>query len=273
MRLYHAFPRKQARQPPTSSPCLASTGALAILESILTSGILLTYENLKVRWNDPYGRLKANDLTIEQRRFCVTALNDDREIAEHSRTFGPIALGFSAAFVRRLGGFPVFYLPSPLPGQSPNTVAHTDNVGVSMMYRLAEIRHTLEAVRDLSPEARHELTQDVVDLDNAIGAVRFLGNILYLTDHLLEGDDLQFRYYKQQEWRIIAGLLAPAALTEATIYKGKAATLIRTFLGANIASFIEDVAIVGGNDYDIEDVALAFSRAGLAPVVRSIPPA
>lgn len=251
--LYHSFPRAATMvSHRLNGKCgnnfsISESGALDILDSILDSGILLTPEHISIPWDDPYGTAKANELKITQFRFCLTALNNNEDIVRHSTVFGPIALGFSTHIVRKLGGFPVFYLPSPIIDNSKE-LEYFDKVGVSLLYRIAEIRAILESIEKLPKELKNTITSHSADFDNTIGAIRFIGNILYLTDNLKKNDPDELRYYRQQEWRIIAGLDSHDVKMSVTSYHGNIAYIISAIGVCSISKYIEEIAIVGTHD-------------------------
>jgi hypothetical protein len=270
--LYHAFSRRSGREkaPGNSNARNHSmASALSVLQEILTSGLLLTREVIPIRWDDPYGHLTTDQIQITQYRFCLTALNGDEDILQHSMQFGPIALGFSSDFVRKaLGGTPVFYLPSPILTTAILGEVR-DDIGVSLMYRLAEIRGMLEGIETLPPKHRAEVTKGVADFHNALGAVRFLGNILYLTDRLRVDDTEDLRYYRQREWRVIAGLCPMQVITREVKYGKQTAYLITSALAEPIHRFIDEVTVVGA-EADKADVSKHFREAGLNPAIRLI---
>jgi hypothetical protein len=271
--LYHSFPRylvprNSVQHTAQTGQTVQRLGALGVLDSILDRGLLLTFENIAMPWDDPYGHLKANQLDVIQYRFCLTSLRDDEDILHHSSQFGPISLGFSTQFIRRLGGFPVFYLPSPVPGVGI-AAKNMDDVGVSLIYRIAEVRAILEAVELLPATVKRTLTSNIADLQNTIGAVRFLGNILYLTDYLRPRDAEELRYYKQREWRIIAGLCPSEVTTVKCDHRGKDAYAITSIMGSPVARFIEDVVVVGTRE-DQGLVEASMLRAGMKATVRLI---
>jgi hypothetical protein len=237
-----------------------------VFKSILANGLLLTHESIDIAWDDPYGKWKSKELQVVQYRLCLTALHGEVDIAHHSVQFGPIAIGFSMEFIRMaLGGTPVFYLPSPTLA-SPRSMSRIDDLGISLLYRLAEIRQILEAVEQLPETLRSKVAKDVVDLENTLGAVRFLGNILYLTDYMKSGDNEELRYYKQREWRVIAGLCPPGIKVCQTTFRGATAYLISSIRGVPVSHFIEHVVIVG-TESEKRAVEGALSNQNLSPRV------
>lgn len=183
----HFFPRNGT----------AKVNVLSILDSILTNGLRLTYEVVPVKWKDYYGQGKTRQLKIEQFRFCMSAISNSEEMRDHSQKFGQIGVEFDTEFITKLGGFPVFYVPTPK--RSSNS--KEDHIGVSLLYRIAEIQEILEYIND-----NRILESSSIDLNNAIGAIRFLANICYPTERTVNDSNVPQSYYNQREWRIIYGL-------------------------------------------------------------------
>jgi len=275
MLLYHSFSRAAAKSRHLYSnngnkTSIIESGALDILEKILNSGILLTPEHIHIPWDDPYGSGKASELDIVQHRFCLTALNNNEQILHHSDTFGPITIGFPADIVRKLGGFPVFYLPSPTI-ESDKGIEYFDKIGISLLYRLAEIRAILETINQLPDNFKSKLIAHTSDFDNTLGAIRFIGNILYLTDNLKKDTD-ELRYYRQQEWRIIAGLSSEDIKMSVTGYNGSVAYIISALGKRSISEFIHEITVVGTSD-DKKHIENLLARKKMYPIIRQIEPA
>lgn len=268
--LYHCFPRQKNRIEPGTEPigdCIRES--IEILESIFDNGILLTHENviLPTHWRDPYGDALASDLEIQQFRFCLTYLQDDNELYQHSKLFGRVGVAFNIDFVRKIGGVPVFYLPAPV-----NQIANDelDKVGISLIYRLAEMREVLETIDNLPTLHQKILKQKVADFDNLKGALRFIGNILYLTDSLHQKHSSKLFYYKQLEWRVIAGLCPVNVKTKEMYYKGETLCYaISEWDNKPISSFIEEIVVVGDPDLESQ-IGSLLSKRGYKVPIRSI---
>jgi len=185
--LYHFFPRKSKGKEET----------ITILKSIFDNGLFLNKEILSVPWKDMYGKNKNRKLFIEQYRFCLTAVSNREELISHSEKFGYIGLEFSVDFITKLGGFPVFYVPSP----SNETENEEEFKGISLLYRIAEIQELLEFVIENKVIASKD-----IDIENTLGAIKLLANICYPTKRKITGKQIISNYYNQREWRIIYGL-------------------------------------------------------------------
>jgi hypothetical protein len=276
--LYHCFPRKQKRSTlPTNAGPIGTNDdsagweqAKAIFSNILEDGIYLTEENISIPWDDPFGDHKSTDISFFQYRFCLTSLSEDEDLYNHCQIFGNIGLGFGLDEIRQLGGFPVFYLPSP----STNPSWSRDRLnfsGVSLVYRIAEMRSIFETVESLPQNLRQLFLANVSDFDNMMGALRFFGNMLYFTDYLRQNDTMELRYYKQREWRIIAGLGGEKAVAEEIQFNQKSAFVLRNLGNIPVQSLIKEVVLCGSplERNELEDI---LQKRQLQIPVRLIKP-
>jgi len=221
--LYHCFSRTKK-------------DSIIILDSILHNGFYLKREKVNIGWDDPDGFTTSKEIEINQYRLCLTSLDDDHDLFEHGKLFGQIGLGFKTDFIRCIGGFPVFYLPTPILNKFDQTVEGTAN-GVSLFYRLAELRAILDAIDQLPIKYQKILKTKVKDFQNTQGALIFIGNILYLTNR--KNDDTKLHYYQQREWRIIAG--SNPMIQKKISFDTYA---ISEFQGKPISSYIEEIIIM-----------------------------
>lgn len=187
-RLYHFFPRKFESAKKT----------LSISESILENGLYLSKEILKVDWKDRYaiGGLQR-DLTAEQMRFCLTAITNEAELNTHACRFGCIGLEFDLELIVKMGGFPIFYVPTPK-SEHADIEEYT---GISLLYRLADFQEILEYIVE-----KNIILTDDIDIKNVLGAIKFLANICYPTQRKPNSSAGEVSYYSQREWRIIKDL-------------------------------------------------------------------
>jgi hypothetical protein len=213
----------------------------------MQDGIFLVREDPEVRWIDPCGGMRR--LQVRQYRLCLTSLDNDVDLRKHCELFGPIGIGFETKLIRSLGGFPVFYLPAPIGDGEEDA---EDWLGVSLVYRLAELRTVIERVNNLPAIYRSQVYSDVQDVDELEGAVRFLGNILYFTDYTRQKDNEELRYYQQREWRVVAGLTSDHVLIEKSI--GSSYYVLSKYKERPIHKFISDVVVRGTKeDADLVD--------------------
>jgi len=252
--LYHFFSRKKENP-------------LWILQSILDNGIYLTLETIDVGWDDPDSSATSKGINITQYRFCLTSLDNDKDLFEHGKIFGEIGVGFKTDLIRSIGGFPVFYLPTPIINHFGYMQEGTGN-GVSLFYRLAELRTVLDAINKLPSKYQNMIKSNVVDFQNMQGALTFIGNILYLIDRKEDNPNLsrKLQYYKQREWRVIAGI-NPQMLRELSsdIY------VISEFQGRPLSSYIEEIIVLDSFNKK-EDVINILQRRGMNLPVRYIKP-
>jgi hypothetical protein len=234
-KLYHFFPKRSSG---LSEP-------LRVLRSFLESGLYLTEEKIIVPWEDRYGRRsKANELQIHQFRFCLTSISNTEELLRHALAFGCIGLEFSFEFIIKLGGFPVFYVPSPTL-DNPDAEEYK---GISLLYRIADIREVIEYIvaerRILAPE---------IDFNNLLGAIRFLGNICYPTNETDGGS-----FYNEREWRIIYGMTSRLAQVEEQAHYYS----IRSYNDKPIHQFIDRIVLcVENNPLELEQLYHQVSHA------------
>jgi len=186
--LFHFFPRKFESEEKT----------IAIVKSIFENGPYLSKEKLEVNWKDLFAVSGIQrKLEAEQLRFCLTAITNDTELKSHSNTFGSIGLGFNEDFIVKIGGFPVFYVPTPL----TEDASKDEYKGISLLYRLADAQQILDYI------IKHNLIQTKdIDIENVLGAVKFLANICYPTQQNRNSNKKEANYYNQREWRIIYNL-------------------------------------------------------------------
>ena len=88
-------------------------------------------------------------------------------------------------------------------------------------------------------ECRKKLTAGVKDLGELLGAIRFLGNILYVTD-----DEEDLRYYREREWRIIANLSEDNVRQEKKLINEETLYSIKTYEGKHIVNCLEEVVVI-----------------------------
>lgn len=186
--LYHFFPRKFENK----------EKSISIVTSIFENGPFLSKEKLEINWKDPYAvNGLQRKLDAEQMRFCLTAISNDTELKAHSNKFGSIGLEFNEEFIVKIGGFPVFYVPTPL----TEDASKDEYKGISLLYRLADAQQIFEYI------IKHNLIQTKdIELENVLGAIKFLANICYPTQQSRNLNKIQVNYYNQREWRIIYNL-------------------------------------------------------------------
>lgn len=251
--LYHCFAQAQREN-------LAL--AVDILSNIVRGGILLTQEDPAIRWADPCGSTRA--INVRQYRWCLTSLNEEADLRKHCEVFGPLGIGFKTEVIRGLGGFPVFYLPSPIYSDDTDS---NDRLGVSLIYRLAELRTVLETATKLPSICRAQLFEKVADVAELEGAVRFFGNVFYFTDYTDQEDPVALRYYREREWRVIAGLTSDSARVRRP--DGSSAYVLSEYKGTPIHNLIEDI-VVHGSPGDLRFVNGHLRELGLSLRARRL---
>jgi hypothetical protein len=185
--LYHSFPRRSTSAQIASrgyKQSDANTIGLDILRSLISNGILLTPEKLKIPQNrnsqraDPPGPLE-----IIQRRACFTLLRqeellashtgnresepfhlstpklDDTDMDSHVQIFGDFSVALDPIEARELGIMPVFYYYRVAPqkaGKISVSQRHFQGVDLrefgpssEILFRLAELRALVIALAQI----------------------------------------------------------------------------------------------------------------------------
>jgi hypothetical protein len=228
--LYHFFPRKFESAEKTVS----------IVKSILENGLYLSRELLQVNWKDMYAIAGLQrKLEAEQMRFCLTAISNENELKTHANKFGLVGLKFEMDFILKIGGFPVFYVPTP----GSENAGIGEYKGVSLLYRLADAQQIFEYI------IRHNVIQsDDIDLENVLGAIKLLANICYPTQRKLGAGSEEAIYYNQREWRIIYNLTSD----NVTMGFHSNNHTIEAFGDLPIRNFITGITIVKNKDISEE---------------------
>ena len=152
---YHSFPRPRPGEPRHE---VISRG-LSILNSIRGCGLVLAPEI--VEWHVPPSLSigVASPLRIFQQRICFTELSPDK-LTKHSETFGPFAMEFDIAALRRAGALPVIYMPQAL---SEND--HLALIGLFVVSDLNQVRDLLQTLERVKSAATSE-DHSVICLNN-----------------------------------------------------------------------------------------------------------
>ncbi len=216
---YHSFPKSNGTKKSEDYRY-----GVAILESILKNGLLLTPEVLEFTEERINGEPRISKAT--QCRACFTLINQS-ELKEHSKTFGSFSLEFETDILRVLGIMPVFYIPK-LTGDKYG------QIGAMIMNRIAEIQHILKTLHNLTdaldkaPEAHDSLVYHIDDkimtyqlntgelnkfikdlpigenIRELLAFIQSFANLFYPADNTRHDKD--FDYYFQNEWRIGSNL-------------------------------------------------------------------
>lgn len=231
---YHSFPRP--RRGETRSE-LAERGWLT-LTAMRELGLILAPEI--VEWRTPVSLGTPSPIQVLQRRMCFTELSP-QELSDHSERFGPFALEFEIAALRRIGALPVIYMPQALAEQD-----HLALLGPFIVGHLEQMRSTLALLNQLdefddpdwleSQGAQSVADDCVVSLKNGdeeqgtvqefqvpwtairdilsfleykrapfnamVGAATIAQSLFYPTDN--DHHDEILGYYRQREWRVTA---------------------------------------------------------------------
>lgn len=166
MNFYHSFPRIPRLKRSTFDEYAIG---LAILESIIKNGLLLTPEPLEIPQNYRSVRASPPNTTINQYRACFTLLERDDLLKKggHANNFGSFAIGIDTLEARRLGILPTFYYykNAALPSEEEDS-----GLSQEILFRLAEIRRILAVLATV--EAKSSIDNErakSVDYLNEVG--------------------------------------------------------------------------------------------------------
>lgn len=234
-RFFHSFPRPKANE---SKHDTLERG-LRILSFMKDCGLILAPEI--VQWNVSTLSGTPNEhLSLLQRRACFTELSL-AELSAHRATFGPIALSFDIATLRSVGATPVIYVPQ---GIDVSALSQISTFCVRGAYHTRYVLRQLEELKEESdpvlaakkykhpippdyklilknPDhagniaAQYEIpassVRDVlqfvgfnnIPFNQSIAVLNVFLNMFYPADNTRTDEELG--YYRQREWRLIAG--------------------------------------------------------------------
>jgi hypothetical protein len=182
----------------------------------------------------------SEKLQLLQRRLCLTEISPS-ELCQHSTMFGPIAIAFDVEKMRGAGAMPALYVPQ---GAMNNSLSQIGTFCVRGAYHTKYVLERLQELKNLSdpafvaehiqkpvdpnynlnlcnsdPAGNIIATYDVpakqvqsmlkyvgfnnIPFDHSIGILSVFLNMFCPTDNTHTGE--QLGYYRQREWRLIAG--------------------------------------------------------------------
>ena len=149
MKFYHSFPRKPRLK---NSAFDESSIGLAILESIIKNGLLLTPESLEIPPNPRSVRAFPPCTHIKQYRACFTLLERKDLLKKdgHLKIFGHFAIGLDTFEARKLGILPTFYYY-----KNTAKLSEFEDSGLSqeILFRLSEIRRILAVLATIEAKS------------------------------------------------------------------------------------------------------------------------
>jgi hypothetical protein len=235
---YHSFPRIRPGQHVKDT---IPTG-LQVLACIKEMGLVLAPEI--VVWKQSLVSGEYRTITIRQRRISFTALSRT-QLKTHGERFGPFSLAFRIDVLRRLGALPVIYMPQNITDErgydtvGPTVVAEMADIKY-MVNQLRNLRQLTDPKYLLSitpgaQEVAEDCTFNLRNMDptgNIVasyqipiktvkdflsyigyrnapfelmdGVLTLVQSLFYPTDDQIH--DKQLDYYRQREWRLVAGL-------------------------------------------------------------------
>jgi len=224
--LFHSFPRAYKDRPDEVE------SGLAFLREVLHTGLLLFPE--KITFPKIYPNLKldyAEGSEIYQLRCCFTLMHEF-ELKHHAAQFGAFSLEFEVNSMRRLGAFPVIYIPQPASGPHAlvsafgNVLVHQLRDVVTLLAQMSMMRKAAADQEDFQvlefgaggqnweilarsiKDLCAYLERDKGSFEVLYNYMEALSNMFYHTDsarttHYSTARDLS--YYAQREWRLISG--------------------------------------------------------------------
>ena len=216
---YHSFPQRSERNE-------ALEKGLAILDSIATSGFLLTPGITE--WREPREGGLSDPVRLASKSISFTEL-EPGELSRHSERYGPFAIQFPIRKLLALGALPVIYLP-PARAQRQGL----EGVGSTFLFRVGEIQGLLErlvTIEALDQDDRllvvhdgDETTETTITVGAAKELIEVLGrrhqpvqqllnalraflSLVHITEDM-EGEDDELKHYREREWRIVSGIAA-----------------------------------------------------------------
>jgi hypothetical protein len=225
--LFHSFPRFSCK-----SPAEEIERGFAILESILDIGLLLCPERLYFPLLENATENYNRGSFVHQKRICFTFV-DCSEILRHAATFGSFSLEFDISTIRALGGMPVVYIPRPT---SSEAITGFDFFFNNLVHQIRDVQTLLQELENINIAVSQANAQKLSQLEIPgqtpidVSAVEFIlrylkgnkgdfksmrgylvgmSNVFYHADSARLGEyflEMDLAYYRQMEWRIIAGL-------------------------------------------------------------------
>jgi hypothetical protein len=235
---YHSFPRIR---PDDSQDHIIKVG-LEILKAIRQIGLILSPEI--VVWKQSLENGKYRTIIVRQSRLSFTELSR-HQVEEHGKKFGPFALEFSINSLRRLGALPVIYMPQHLKDDRKfSTVGETVVAELAdIKYTINQLQqlslltnpeHLLKSIPGATSVA-DECVMNLHNIDSSdnvaqsyqvplknlkdmlsyigyrnapfelmVGVINLVQSLFYPTDDNIH--DSLLEYYRQREWRLVAGL-------------------------------------------------------------------
>jgi hypothetical protein len=220
---YHSFPRAHAGEDVVSR-------GLSILECAAKYGLVLAPEI--VEWTQPTVAGNARNHHTVQQRICFTEISPWR-VYRHSKIFGPFAIEWSIAALRRLGVIPVFYIPQALssnPGLS--SLGNSLVVQTFDSQSMADLLDNLNQVVTANPQLKIVTLRNSDPSGQIVNSVNVpaihirdlltylsyrappfsmmrdvlqgVSGLFYPTENLKHNKYLD--YYRQREWRLIGNI-------------------------------------------------------------------
>lgn len=202
--LFHSFIRPRANRDRFSETQLDA--AIRVLESVLSSGLLLVPEEVRLPLIPGIAETESERLIIRQLRLSLTKLHLS-EIPAHAAVFGPVTVEFDLDPLRRAGVHPVYYFLSP-PDRS---VPGASDLGCRIIADLYETIQYLE--RRVCDGATDPERSRLLRMQSTL---RGVASMFYPADSMQirnqssgQWEDrfsTDLKYFSQNEWRLVGGI-------------------------------------------------------------------
>lgn len=202
---YHSFPRIIGAVPESVDE--HNERGLVILKSIVNNGLLITPETMKLPFEPEIWH--SNFI---QHRCCFTLI-ERSNLENHCKLFGNFSIEWNTLFLKRVGIFPVFYLPL-FDFENGN---HQDFVAPKFLYRMMnyheyarECEKNAQEVyisllrKGASEEEVKQCAMDILFYKDMKAWFEGLKNTVYPIDN--RQYTKENGYYSQREWKLPGNL-------------------------------------------------------------------
>lgn len=204
-KFYHSFPRIVGA--PKESENEHNQRGITILESIIKHGLLITPEIMKLPFE-----LESWHSPLVQHRCCFTLI-ERKDLENHCKLFGNFSIEWDTFLLKRIGIFPVFYLPI-FDFEHGN---HNEFVAPKFLYRMMNYH---EYARECSKEAKENRDQLLREGGPNGEVIKYEKDLLFFTEmkawfeglknNIYPIDNAKYTkengYYHQREWKLPGNL-------------------------------------------------------------------
>ncbi|MCW3110091.1 MAG: hypothetical protein JWQ09_4597 [Segetibacter sp.] len=182
--------------------------AFQIFTSIIQRGLLLSRGNKglidRFNWRSIKGEDQFIDI-VQKSRVCFTDIPEDK-LSKHCQYYGYCAVGFARKTIIDWGGNPVIYLPNH------SSVGSLNEQGAALVFWLNHGAAFLDILQKFILDNQIKLKFLEKDLspsearDKIEGSRQTIYHILSLIKEMSSGNEEDYRYLYEREWRIVSGM-------------------------------------------------------------------